>query len=288
MIAAAIDILRAFGLGPADVQVRLSDRRVLKALLARRGIAESRAPAAFAVIDRSERVPRAVLEAMLREAGYEQRETAAVFEIAALRGKDAIQAGGEAAEPLDEAVRALEAMGLGDFLAIDLTIVRGLAYYTGIVFELFDAKKALRAICGGGRYDGLLASVGGAALPAVGFGMGDVVIAELLRARALLPPYAPAVDYFIIAWTDAEQPLQRRVAALLRARGASVLYPLKRTSMSRQLKEADARGARRVVLLGPDEVAAGVARVREMDTGEERNVPLDVLAGTGGRPEGGW
>ncbi|HMG19569.1 MAG TPA: ATP phosphoribosyltransferase regulatory subunit, partial [Gemmatimonadales bacterium] len=138
LMAAAVDIMRGFGLGPRDVQLRVSDRRVLKALLLGRGVTEAQLPAAFAVIDRSERVPKNVLEEMLRDAGYGKRETSAVFDVAALRGQDAIKAAGEAAEALSQAVQSLEAMGLGDYVSIDLTIVRGLAYYTGIVFELFD------------------------------------------------------------------------------------------------------------------------------------------------------
>ncbi|MGH7530628.1 MAG: histidine--tRNA ligase [Gemmatimonadales bacterium] len=277
LIAAAIDILRAFGLGPADVQVRLSDRRVLKALLARRGIAESRAPAAFAVIDRSERVPRAVLEAMLREAGYEQRETAAVFEVAALRGKDAIQAGGDAAEPLDEAVRALEAMGLGDFLAIDLTIVRGLAYYTGIVFELFDRGKTLRAICGGGRYDGLLAAFGGPDLPALGFGMGDVVLGELLREHGVRSPAPAQLGAFLIAVGGDDVPTMLRAAHALRDRGVAVEYGLRHAAVRKQLELAAARGAPRAVIFGPEERSAGFAVVRDLRAGTEAKVPLDQL-----------
>src|SRR5207249_7216342 len=115
------------------------------------------------------------------EAGIGKRETEAVFEIPALRGLDAVltalgkvKGGEEAGEPLRQAVGALEAMGLADFAAVDLTIVRGLAYYTGIVFELFDRGKELRAICGGGRYDNLIREIAGVDLPCVGFGMGDV------------------------------------------------------------------------------------------------------------------
>src|SRR3989475_215799 len=168
LIAAAIDIMRAFGLGPRDVQVRMSDRRVLRTLLLGRGVSEGQLGAAFAAIDKSERDPKDVLAAKLRESGVGKRETDAVFEIAALRELDAVltalgkvQGGEESGEPLRQAVGALEAMGLGDFVAVDLTIVRGLAYYTGIVFELFDTGKSLRAVCGGGRYDGLLKALGG-------------------------------------------------------------------------------------------------------------------------------
>src|SRR5207245_10336730 len=116
-----------------------------------------------------------------RGGGYGEREVGAVFQVAALAGERALGAGGGAAEPLRQAVAALEAMGLGEFVSIDLTVVRGLAYYTGIVWELFDAQKALRAIAGGGRYDALLN------LPALGFGMGDVVLGELLKERGVTP-----------------------------------------------------------------------------------------------------
>src|SRR5437016_9748524 len=168
LIAAAIDIMRAFGLGPHDVQVRMSDRRVLRTLLLGRGLSEGQLGAAFAAIDKSERDPKDVLAAKLREAGVGKQETDAVFEIAALRGLDAVlsalgkvEGGEEAGEPLRQAVGALQAMGLGDFVAVDLTIVRGLAYYTGIVFALYDTGQSLRAVCGRGREDGLLKALGG-------------------------------------------------------------------------------------------------------------------------------
>src|SRR5882672_2417310 len=181
LIAAAIDIMRAFGFGPADVQARVSDRRVLRTLLLGRGLTEAQLPTAFEVIDKSERVPQEALAEILAKVGIARREASIVFEVANLRSIETVTAalakvegGEEAGEPLRQAVGALEAMGLGDFVAVDLTIVRGLAYYTGIVFELFDTGKSLRAICGGGRYDGLLKALGGVDLPALGFGMGDV------------------------------------------------------------------------------------------------------------------
>ncbi len=163
LIAAAIDIMRAFGFGPADVQARVSDRRVLRTLLLGRGLTEAQLPTAFEVIDKNERVPQEALAEILAKVGIARREASIVFEVANLRSIETVTAalakvegGEEAGEPLRQAVGALEAMGLGEFIAVDLTIVRGLAYYTGIVFELFDTGKSLRAICGGGRYDGLL------------------------------------------------------------------------------------------------------------------------------------
>src|SRR5690606_3123936 len=104
-----------------------------------------------------------------------------------------------AIERLERYRQRLDALGLGDFIRFDPSIVRGLAYYTGTVFEIFDRRGELRAICGGGRYDRLLASVSDVDLPAVGFGMGDVVLTELLRDRGLLPDAAPATDWFVVA-----------------------------------------------------------------------------------------
>jgi histidyl-tRNA synthetase len=271
LMAAAVDIMREFGLGPKDVQLRVSDRRVLKALLLGGGVTEAHHPTAFAVIDRSERVPKDVLEEMLRETGYGKRETAAVFEIAALKGRQALDAAGEAGEPLTQAVQSLEAMGLGEFVSIDLTIVRGLAYYTGIVFELFDVQKALRAIAGGGRYDGLLD------LPALGFGMGDVVLSELLKERGVAPKASIELGAFLIPVGGDDLPVVLQLAHALRDRGIAVEYGLRHAAVRKQLELAAARGAARAVIVGPEERAEGLAVVRDLRTSTEAKVPIRQL-----------
>jgi histidyl-tRNA synthetase len=272
LMAAAVDIMRAFGLGPKDVQLRVSDRRVIKSLLLGRGVSDSQLPAAFAVIDRSERVPKNVLEEMLRDAGYGKKETLAVFEIAELRGSDKVfGVAGEVAEPLSHAIQALHAMGLGEFVTVDLTIVRGLAYYTGIVWELFDAKKSLRAIAGGGRYDGLLD------LPALGFGMGDVVLGELLKERGAVPKASSELGAFLIAVGGDDLATVLQLAHALRERGIAVEYGLRHTGVRKQLELASARGAARAVIVGPEERAQGTAVVRDLRTGTEAQVPLSQL-----------
>jgi len=284
LIAAAIDVMRAFGFGPKDVQARISDRRVLRALLLGRGVTERQLPAAFAVLDRSERVPKDVLAEILRGAELGQRETESVFEIAGLRGLDAVTAalarvkgGEEAGEPLRTAALALNAMGLGDFVQVDLTIVRGLAYYTGIVFELFDTAKKLRAICGGGRYDDLLKSLGGPDLPALGFGMGDVVLGELLKERNVAPKASTELGAFLVAVSGDDVAPVLRLAHALRDRGIAVEYGLRHAPVRKQLELAAARGAPRAVIIGPEERAAGVALVRDLQAGTEAKVPLDNL-----------
>ncbi len=272
LMAAAVDIMRAFGLGSKDVQLRVSDRRVIKSLLLGRGVNDSQLPAAFAVIDRSERVPKNVLEEMLREAGYGKKETSAVFEIAELRGSDKVfGVAGEVAEPLSHAIRALQAMGLGEFVTVDLTIVRGLAYYTGIVWELFDAKKSLRAIAGGGRYDGLLDQ------PALGFGMGDVVLGELLKERGVAPKASSELGAFLIPVGGDDLPTILQLAHALRERGIAVEYGLRHAGVRKQLELASARGAARAVIVGPEERATGMAVVRDLKSSTEAKVPIRQL-----------
>src|SRR6266852_6939673 len=271
LMAASVDIMRGFGLGPKDVQLRISDRRVIRGLLLGRGLTESQLPTAFAVIDRSERVPKNVLEEMLKEAGYGKREASVVFDVAALRGQDAIKDAGETGEPLAQAVQALKAMGLGDFVSVDLAIVRGLAYYTGIVFELFDSQKTLRAIAGGGRYDGLLD------LPALGFGMGDVVLGELLKERGVTPKASTELGAFLIAVGGDDLPTILQLAHALRERGISVEYGLRHAGVRKQLELDSAGGAARAVIVGPEERAEGNAVVRDLRTGTEAQVPLRQL-----------
>jgi len=281
LIAAAIDIIRAFGFGPADVQARVSDRRVLKTLLLGGGLTEAQLPTAFAVIDKSERVPGDALAEILGKAGIGKREAASVFEVANLRSMDTVSAalakvqGGEAAgESLRTVITALGTMGLGEFVSVDLTIVRGLAYYTGVVFELFDRGKELRAICGGGRYDNLIKEIAGVDLPCVGFGMGDVVLGELLRERGNHAESPGKLDAFLVAVGGEDVAPVLTLAAGLRDRGIAVEYALRNQPIRKQLELAAARGAPRAVIIGPDERKAKVAVVRDLKTGKQRKVAL--------------
>ncbi len=183
----------------------------------------------------------------------------------------------ERIEVLRSYVARLDAMGLGAFVEVDLTIVRGLAYYTGIVFELFDRQGEFRAICGGGRYDRLLELVGGDPLPAVGFGMGDVVLGELLKERGLAPGYEREIDTYIVAIGAEQELLALGLAHRLRESGERVLYALKEQKVRKQFQTASNAGARRVIVLGPDEVADGAAVIRDMENGTESRVSLESL-----------
>ncbi len=285
VLAVAIDGLRELGLGKTDFRARVSDRRLLTALLRAAGVEEGRVLDAFAVIDKLERDgPDRTGEALRTDVGLDAEAAERVLEIFADPGLDAVRDafGGtdevtERLETLDAYLADLDAMGLSEFVEFDLSIVRGLAYYTGIVFELFDRKGELRAICGGGRYDRLLEMVGGESLPAVGFGMGDVVLAELLEERGLLPGYRRELDHFIVAIGSEQRPLALRIARALRSRGLRVAYPLGDMSVRKQFSAAATEGARETIVLGPDEVSRGRALLRDMESGEERETDLESL-----------
>ena len=295
VLAVALDALRALGLGADDIVARYNDRRLLEALLLHTGVPRERLLSAYAIIDKIGRDSPERIRARFRdEAALDDRTAEAVLSLfeadAQPRGNLAqLRAAHGGNADVDREIARLEnyreqlaALGLGDYLRFDPAIVRGLAYYTGTVFEIFDRKGELRAICGGGRYDRLLASVSSADLPAAGFGMGDVVLTELLRDRGLLPDGRQSVDTFIVSMADEQRPLVLQLAQTLRAGGESVLYAMRAAGVGKQLKEADARGAARVILLGPDEVARGTASIRTMATGEQHDVPLDSLLRTSG------
>jgi histidyl-tRNA synthetase len=184
---------------------------------------------------------------------------------------------GEEIQRMNELFSQLDAMGLGGYVRFDLSVVRGLAYYTGVVFELFDARGELRAICGGGRYDDLLGVIAGVDLPALGFGMGDVVLRELLADRGKLPETVQRLEYFLVAVTPDEKEPVLQMAHRLRDHGRSVEYALRHQSVGKQLKSAAAVGARKAIIVGPDERADGLVVVRELSGGEEVRVPFDRL-----------
>jgi histidyl-tRNA synthetase len=284
LLSVAVDIMRAFGLTPADVVARVSDRRILQGYLAALGVGEEALPAVFAVIDKIDRQPRAVSDEKLAAAGLGDAARERILSLPDASLDDlAACLQGTPTERVVEEFRSylgyLDALGVGDWVKVDFAIVRGLAYYTGIVFELFDARGELRAICGGGRYDTLLKSLGGADLPALGFGMGDVVLGELLRERSLLPAAASTVEMWVAYTEDADVRDAMRIASRLRSRGRSVEYALGGQKLARQLKAAVSAGAEEVVIVSAAAMDIGEAVVRRLSDGTERRVRLDEWIG---------
>jgi histidyl-tRNA synthetase len=285
IIALAIDIMRAFGLGPQDVRVRLSDRRVLNGLLQDLKVPAAQLPLAYQALDKLGRRDYADLRRQVIADGMDAGVLDQLESLKNVRTWEQFQqakgshAGAIAAgNQLGQTIAALHSMGLEEFLDFDLTIVRGIAYYTGTVFELFDAKRELRAICGGGRYDNLLSSLGGVDLPAVGFGMGDVVLGELLKDRGLAPPLPSPIDVLVAGITEQDLPHVLRLAHELRDGGIRVEYVLSLQPIGKQLKLADARQARFAVMIGPDDRAKGEVAIKDLRTKEQASLPTSSVA----------
>jgi histidyl-tRNA synthetase len=285
LLALAVDVMRAVGLTSSDVRARVSDRELLTAILTQIGVKPAEMPAVFAAIDKVGREPRDVTLGKVDKAvssAEARRGVARVLDhandlnalAANFRNSADVM---EAVTHMREYLNFLDALGVGDWVDFDLSIVRGLAYYTGKVFELFDAKGEFRAICGGGRYDDLLSSIGGVDLPALGFGMGDVVLTELLRSRNLLPAPEFGAEYWVAADDDSMLPEVMTIAGRLRAKSRSVEYALKSQSLARQLKTASSTGVKQVVLLRREDYANGKVTVKTLADGSERSVALDAF-----------
>jgi histidyl-tRNA synthetase len=280
LLAVAIEVTRALGLTAHDVRARVSDRRLLQAVLRAIGIEDGQMPAVFAAADKLGREPRPSLEEKLRAAGIAQERMGAVFDALATDDLEALRHGygtdpavAHAIDRLTTYMSYLHALGVGDFVHLDLSIVRGLAYYTGIVFELFDAQGSMRAICGGGRYDTLLSALGEVDLPALGFGMGDVVLGELLRERGLLAGADVGLDYWVAGADDVPMARVMCVAAELRRRGLKVEYALHPQKLGNQLKAATKAHAIKACILHP----GGGAVVKRLSDGSERSVDVDAF-----------
>jgi histidyl-tRNA synthetase len=287
LLALAVAVMRQCGLSSGDVVARVSDRRLLNALLPTIGIAEGQWQLAYAALDKVHREPRESLQRKLEAGGIASEAADALLRLAHPSGNADRPALADDRPELREHVQRLEeyfsllgAHGIADWVQLDLSIVRGLDYYTGIVFELYDRSGEFRAICGGGRYDDLIEQSGGPALPALGFGMGDVVLTELLRARGLLQVEPPPADYWIATEDNDLLPDVIHIAAELRNAGASAEYALRRQPLARQLRSAGAAGVRRVVILKRDSWPEGRLIVKNMEDSSEAELTLGQLLGT--------
>lgn len=227
-ISLLLSSLTQMGLTSKDVVVRLSDRIFWSDFLKARNVPESEWYEFFQALDKMERADEIETRKKL---GRLADDVYNVFNHPT------------SSERLDRLTRQLSSMGWADFIQVDLKIIRGLAYYTGTVFEVHDRSGAFRAIAGGGRYDHLLKLISGNDLPAFGFGMGDLVLAELLKEKNLLPSYQPKIDYFIVIGDESHRDNALRLASSLRNHGHSVDYPLAEMKFNKQLEMGSDRGA---------------------------------------------
>ena len=261
LIALLIDTLRAFGLTAEDFVIRLSSRNAWHDFFesgkrkAESGNAAGHEYDFFQIIDKLERTPPEESEKKLGVIG---------FSLAAVN--DFIQSGKPTAE-LQSILDNLAARGLKDFVKIDYQVIRGLAYYTGVVFEAFDRKGEFRAIAGGGRYNNLVKLISGGKvdLPALGFGMGDVVLLEILKARGLLPKFDSPMDVYVLIEDEALRPDSLKLIHELRAAGYAVEYPLTPTKSDKQFKRAQELKVARTARLDND----AYVRIRNLKTRDE-------------------
>ena len=210
---------------------------------------------------------------MLKDGGVDDAGVAKTFEILNLKSLDELP-DGPAKASLLELFRLADIAGFGKCLTFDISVIRGLSYYTGIVFECFDSRREFRAIFGGGRYDNLLTTIGGDPATAVGLGFGDVVVTELLKARLGADAAAPRKGVYV-GWMFPEQrDAALALAAKLRAAGEDVNLALRKAKPKQFFARAGASSCAKAVFLGPDDVAAGTAKMKDLATREEVQIAL--------------
>jgi histidyl-tRNA synthetase len=290
LISLLIQCMCAFGLTEQDFYVRLSDRNLWFYYLEAQGLDEPRIRGLLGAIDRYEKYGDDAFKGYQEQFGPldpSLKDKVLAFlkikSLPALEQTLAPLAGEKLTARLADwrkLLTALDAMGLSRFVEVDLGVVRGLAYYTGFVFEAFDRKGELRALAGGGRYDDLVQKLGGPALPAVGFAIGDMTFALLLEQRGIMPKFVQSPDVYCVIGGE-----QERLAAFadihaLRAAGFRVEYPMKDVAFGKQFKAAAESGAKLALIYGGDEVAKGVVKIRDLTDRSETEIPKAQVADT--------
>ncbi len=285
VIFTAIDYLRSAGLGPDDIVVRISSRKMLAAILETIGIRQENLEAVYAVLDKKAKLPDDTFGKMIAEQIADSTMRSRVIDLMSVEAIDRIggvveldAAAKAAVDELRRLFETLEVMGVADFVKFDIGIVRGLAYYTGVVYEIYDRQSSLRAICGGGRYDNLLKDFGGPSVPATGFGMGDAVLEILLREKGQLTDEMLStrnMEYFIAIAGDEFKQKAVQLTTQLRLKGMSADFSYKSASLKKQLKAAQAANARYTIILGSELTENNQLVVKDMATGNQEPVDAD-------------
>jgi histidyl-tRNA synthetase len=274
LIAVGATFLCSVGLTPERVQIYINNRRLMEAQFDALGIAAEKRMDVSNMIDRRSKMEPAKWDAYALESGLTQTQ---------LDGLKDVLGNFDLWKQSDELTRlfaALNALGVKDYVKFDPNIMRGLLYYTGTVFEAFDTSGSLkRAIFGGGRYDNLLADVGGQPLSGVGFAMGDMVIGILLQEAGLIPEFSPSPAQVLVTVFDESMLMKSyAVAAQLRNAGLNVMVFPEPAKLQKQFKFADKMKIRIAVTVGPDEAAKGQVAVKNLSTGEQVVMKEDEAA----------
>jgi histidyl-tRNA synthetase len=287
LIALLIQCLAGFGLTKDDFYVRLSDRDLWFFYLEALGFTDAQARSVLTAIDRYEKAGDDAFKVYTEAHGAmpaDRKDRVLGFlKIKSLPELETALAAFNSekltARLTDwrKVLAGVSAMGLADFIAVDLSVVRGLAYYTGFVFEAFDRKGDLRALAGGGRYNDLIKKLGYADLPAVGFAIGDVTTGLLIEQRGLAPVHGNAPQVYVVIGGEAERKAAFADIQALRAAGLRVEYPFKDLAFGKQFKAASESGAKLALIYGGDELAKGVVKLRDLADRAEREIPRDQV-----------
>lgn len=282
LVKAMVQFFENVGLTSEDVGIKVNSRLVIAEVLTELGIPPEKFAATCVLVDKLEKVPIDAIQDELTALGLDRSVVEKLLEVLSSQSLDALEEtlGSEspAVVQLKEFLELCDAYGMKDWILLDASVVRGLAYYTGIVFEAFDRQGVLRAIAGGGRYDKLLETFGGDATPAVGFGFGDAVIVELLKDRDLLPELESGIDSVVFAMSSDLYPAALETANALRQAGQTVDVVLEPKKPKWVFKHADRIGAKFCVVIGSDEYANGEVAIKDLSAGEQSNVKVDALA----------
>ncbi len=293
LLALLVQTLQGFGLGENDFFIRLSDRDLWMLYLEAQGFVDQ-SPKILEIVDKWERMPEETAKEKLglivgESAGALWESLRALLDVRTMaelsQAFQSVSGSSDLGEALEARIRdwtelldGLDAMGIGGYVEMDLSIVRGLAYYTGFVFEAFDRAKENRALAGGGRYNRLIQKMGGPDMPAVGFGMGDVVLADILRERGIMPRFVDTLDAYLVIGGEKERAAALCDANVLRQSGFSVDYSFKNQAFGKQFKAASVLGARFALIYGSDELEKGVVKIRNLADRSEEEVPRAQLA----------
>ena len=281
LISVLATFFRSVGLGPEDLVIRVSSRKVLEEVLGSVGVSGEAFPAVCVIVDKMGKIPEEAMSAQLAEQGLDADAISTIRSTLGLQDLDALSSAlgddSPAVSELTSLFSLIDSYGISDWVAFDASVVRGLAYYTGPVFEAHDRAGELRAIVGGGRYDRLLSTLGGRDMPATGFGFGDMVIMELLASKGLVPELSSGNQDLVVSSDESLRPAAMSVAQRLRASGRTVDLVLEDKRMKWVFRHAERSGAQRLVMVMPEEWGAGNVRIKDLESGEETDISFDDL-----------
>jgi len=281
LLSVLVQFFDSVGLSSEDLVIRISSRKVLEEVLGSLGLEGEIFAQTCVIVDKMDKLPEDVVEAQLSDLGLSSESISTIRSVLGITDmqslSSALSSDSEALIELQSLFSLCDSYGISDWVSFDASVVRGLAYYTGPVFEAHDRAGNLRAICGGGRYDKLIGTLGGNDLPATGFGFGDMVVMELLADKGLVPELSNGVGDVVFGMGTELRGAAMQVAAKLRSGGRTVDLVLENKKMKWVFKHAERCGANRLVMVMPDEWAEGKVRIKDLDTGEESTVAMEDM-----------